>query len=194
MDPSNLTPEQSRRRDRYHESGHAIAAVIREGFVTSMDFSFEVETSTNLKKADVAFMAWAGPWAQAYWEGNCTVDRIMELLQTQSWVDWPIYEEASDPLRAAEMDVRGAAFRAEVAYTQNLPRPENLPPVTPPEPGWHCELTKAWPEIERLAESLLKGDSPINLSNGQQLVLDESRDYEYWWDPNEPSVDDEEES
>jgi hypothetical protein len=30
---------------RYHESGHAIAAVIREGFVTSMDFSFEVETS-----------------------------------------------------------------------------------------------------------------------------------------------------
>ncbi len=62
MDPSNLTPEESRRRDRYHESGHAIAAVIREGFVTSMDFSFEVETRTDLKKADMAFMAWAGPW------------------------------------------------------------------------------------------------------------------------------------
>jgi hypothetical protein len=194
MDPSNLTPEQSRRRDRYHESGHAIAAVIREGFVTSMDFSFEVETKTNLKKADEAFMVWAGPWAQAHWEGNCTVDRIMELFQTQSWFDWPVYEEARDPRRAAEMDVRGAALRAEVADGEKRPKPENLPAVTPPEPGWHCELMKAWPEIEGLAESLLKGDSPIRLSNGQQLVLDESRDYEYWWDPNEPSVDDEEES
>jgi hypothetical protein len=60
--------------------------------------------------------------------------------------------------------------------------------------GRTAELTEAWPEIERLAECLLRGDSPIHLSNGQQLVLDESRDYEYWWDPNKPSVDDEDET
>jgi hypothetical protein len=193
VDPSNLTPEQSRRRDYYHESGHAIAAVIREGFVTSMDFSFEVETRTDLKEADFAFMAWAGPWAQAYWEGSCTVDRVMELLQTQSYFDWPVYEEARGLRTAPQKDVRGAAFGAEVAFTQNSPKPNNLPPVSPPEPGWHAELTKALPEIERLAESLLRGDSPIHLSNGQQLIRDESRDYDFWWDPNKPTVDDEDE-
>jgi hypothetical protein len=194
--PSNLTPEQLRIRTYYHESGHALAAVIRDGYVTSMDMnlSYIVETSTNLKKADKAFMVWAGPWAQAYWEGNCTVDRIMELFQTQSWFDWPVYEEARDGLRAAEMDVRGAAGRAEIAEGLKRPRPEDLPPVTPPEPGWHTELTKAWPELKHLAESLLRGDSRIHLSNGQDLVLDASRNYEYWWDPNEPTVDDEEES
>jgi hypothetical protein len=191
-----LDADEIRHRTYYHESGHAVAAVIRGGYVTSMDMnlSFIVETTTDLKKVDEAFMVWAGPWAQAYWEGTCTVDRIVELFQTQSWFDWPAYEEARDGGRAAEMDVRGASGRAEFADLQGLPRPEDLPPVTPPEPGWHCELTKAWPEIERLAQSLLKGDSPIHLSNGQQLVLDESRNYEYWWDPNEPTVDDEEES
>jgi len=50
-------------------------------------------------------------------------------------------------------------------------------PITPPDPDWDCELTKAWPEIERLAESLLNGESPIDLSNGQRLVRDEDRDY-----------------
>jgi hypothetical protein len=194
MDPSNLTPEQSRRRDHYHESGHAIAAVIRDGFVTSMDFSFEVETTTNLKKADIAVMAWAGPWAQARWEDNCTVERTMELLQTQSFVDWTVYEEAANPRRAAEMDVRRAAFRAEVAFTQGLPKPTDLPSVSPPHPDWHAELTKAWPEIEHLAEALLKGETLIDLRNGQQLVLDENRDYKYWWDPDQPSIVDEEDT
>jgi hypothetical protein len=38
-------------------------------------------------------------------------------------------------------------------------------------------LTKAWPEIERPAESLLNGESPIDLSDAQRLVRDEDRDY-----------------
>lgn len=194
MEPSNLTPDESLRRDRYHESGHAISAVIREGFVTSIDFSFEVETSTNLKKHDIAFMAWAGPWAQAQWEDNCTEERIMELLHTQSFVDWCVYENAKNPRRAAEVNIERAVFRAEVAWTESLPPPDDLPPVTPPDPGWHAELTRAWPEIKRLAEGLLRGDSPIHLSNKQQLILDQSRDYEYWWDPDKPTVDDEDET
>jgi hypothetical protein len=37
----------------------------------------------------------------------------------------------------------------------------------------------AWPEIQQLAISLLRGESPIELRNGQRLVLDEDR-ADYW--------------
>jgi hypothetical protein len=95
----------------------------------------------------------------------------------QSFHDWPRYEKVRDALRAAEMDVRGAATAAEYADMLHRRMPENQPLITPPDPDWDCELTKAWPEIERLAESLLNGESPIDLSNGQLLVRDEDRDY-----------------
>jgi hypothetical protein len=187
-----VNPDQLRRRTYYHESGHAVASVKCGGYVKCIDLSDEVpETSTDVKRADVAFGIWAGLWAQAYWEGNCTVGRIMEIFQTQSYRDWPLYEEASDARRAAEMNVRKAASDAELAdLEKDRPKPKNPPPVTAPAPSWHDELTTGWHEIERLAESLLNGESIIDLSNGQRLVRDGNRNY--WSDPDAPSVEEDE--
>jgi hypothetical protein len=132
-------------------------------------------------------MIWAGPWAQVYQEdnGHCSIDRIAGLFHGQSLWDWPLYEEALDPVRAAEMNVRGLA--ADVEFAALFPdhparkKPEKLPPVTAPDPGWHDKLTAAWTEIASLAESLLNGESPITLSNGQELVR--FGDHDYWYGP-----------
>jgi hypothetical protein len=179
----------ARTRAAFHESGHAVASVRRGGYVKYIDLSKveeqEQETCTDDCRANVPFMIWAGPWAQARWEGDCTTDRIKTIFQTQSFWDWPLYEE-----RFGRDDVRAWADAANAAKEIDRPMPGNPPPVTSPEPCWHRELQQAWPEIERLAESLLKGESPIELGNGQQLIRDGWRDY--WSDPNAPSVEDDE--
>ncbi|MDT5067247.1 MAG: hypothetical protein QOK02_3402 [Mycobacterium sp.] len=167
----------------YHESGHVIAALKRGGYVVSIDLNeVEPETDVPVEPPGRAFKIWAGPWAQAYFEDaeNCTEVRVAALFQGQSFFDWPLYEEALDPQRAKEIKVREAAAAAEMAdLMPDRPKPDNLPPVTPPDPGWHDELVAAWPEIQQLAISLLRGESPIELRNGQRLVLDEDR-ADYW--------------
>jgi hypothetical protein len=78
------------------------------------------------------------------------------------------------------MKVREAAAAAELAdLVPDRPKPENLPPLTPPDPSWQSELVAIWPEITQLAQSLLNGESPIDLSNGQRLLLDEDGG-DYW--------------
>ncbi len=109
----------------------------------------------------------------------------MEIFQQQSFVDWPVYEERFG------RNVRDWATAADFANHDRRPMPENPPAVTPPDPGWDVELAEAWPEIEQLAKSLLNREQEIELSNGQRLVQ-KTRDY--WWDPDPPSVDDDEES
>ena len=162
------------------------------GYVKYINLSgLEPETCTDVKCANEAFMILAGPWTQANWEGNCTLDRIVAIFQTQSYWDWPRYEEALDPRRAAEMDVRGAARDAEAADLLGRPVPKNPPPVSPPDPGWDAELRRAWPQIEHLAQSLLNPElQQIELSNGQRLTRYGNTDD--WSDPNAPSVDDDE--
>jgi hypothetical protein len=51
-------------------------------------------------------------------------------------------------------------------------------PATSTEPTGHDKLTAAWTEIASLAESLLNGESPIKLSNEQELVR--FGDHDYW--------------
>jgi hypothetical protein len=144
----------------------------------------EQETCTDDQLADNAFMIWAGLWAQARWEGNCTTDRIKAIFQTQSFWDWRLYEERFG------RDVSGWANEANAANKLGRQMPADPPPVTSPLPGWDAELTTSWPEIARLAESLLRGESRIELSNGQVLIRDGRRDY--WSDPDAPSIDDDE--
>ena len=126
-------------RTAYHEAGHAVAAVICGGYVKYINLS-----GPSLKCADEAFMVWAGPWTQAYWKGDCKTNRIVEIFQTQSYWDWPVYEEAVDPKNAAEVDVRGAARNAEAAELLGRPMPKNAPPVTAPQPNWDAKLRQAW--------------------------------------------------
>jgi hypothetical protein len=174
----------------YHEAGHAVAAVRCGGHVDYMEFGGgEPETDAPVAEpSHQAFKVWAGPWAQVYLEdnGNCSTDRIAGLLHGQSLVDWPLYEEAIDPDRAAQLDIRGLAAAVEfAALFPDQPmrkKPEILPPVTAPDPGWHDKLTAAWTEIANLAESLLNGESPIELSNGQEIVR--FGDHDYWYDPS----------
>ncbi|MBN7411160.1 hypothetical protein [Mycobacteroides abscessus] len=76
-------------------------------------------------------------------------------------------------------------MRRTPRYVNNRP-PKNLPPVTAPLPGWDAELSKAWPDIQRLAESLLRGDSQITLSNNRVLVRDGTRNF--WSDDDKPDI------
>lgn len=149
----------------------------------------EPETDAPVEEpSDQAFKVWAGPWAQVYLEdnGSCSIDRISGLFHTQSLSDWPLYEEAVDPDRAAQMDIRGLASAVEFAALcpdhPTRKKPKNLPPVTAPDPGWHEKLTAAWPEIKSLAEGLLSGETPVKLSNEQERVRFGDRDY--WYDPS----------
>ena len=84
-----MNRDERRRRAAFHESGHAVASILRGGYVKYIDLTKAreelQETSTDDQPADKAFMIWAGPWAQARWEGNCTTERIKAIFQTQSF-------------------------------------------------------------------------------------------------------------
>jgi hypothetical protein len=164
-----------------------VASVTRGGYVTSIDLTARKmgkrdlqETVTDDQPADKAFMIWAGPWAQARWEDDCTTERVQAIFRTQSFFDWRFYEARFGN------DVSYWAQLAENAKIRKLPPPKNLPTVTSPLPGWDAELGKAWPDIEHLAESLLRGDSHITLSNNRVLVRDGMR--EYWSDDDKPNI------
>lgn len=164
-----------------------MASVARGGYVKSIDLTARrkgkrdlQETVTDDQPADKAFMIWAGPWAQARWEENCTTERIQAILRTQSFFDWREYEQRHGN------DVSHWAQLAENAKIRKQPPPKNLPPVTAPLPGWDAELSKAWPDIQRLAESLLRGDSQITLSNNRVLVRDGTRNF--WSDDDKPDI------
>ena len=125
--------------------------------------------------ADKAFVIWAGPWAQARWEESAsTTERVQAIFRTQSFFDWEHYEERFGN------DVSYWAHLAENAKIRKQPPPKNPPPVTPALPGWDAELTKVCTDIHHLAESLLRGDPQITLSNDRVLVRDGRR--EYWSD------------
>jgi hypothetical protein len=173
----------------YHEAGHAVAAVLCRGHVNYIELGDEPITDAPVEgPTEQAFKVWAGPWAQVYQEdnGHCSIERIAGLFHSQSLWDWPLYEEAMDPVRAAELDIAGLARDAEFAALvpdhPTTKKPEQLPPVTAPDPSWHDKLSAAWTEIAGLAESLLNGETPITLSNGQELVRFDG--FDYWYDPD----------
>ncbi|OPX11993.1 hypothetical protein [Mycobacterium sp. AT1] len=176
--------EQVRIRAAFHEAGHAVAALRRGGYVTYINLTDPVkqlqETSTDIQTADRAFMTWAGPWTQARWEGNPTMQRAIEILQTQSFFDWKFYEKQFGN------DVDAWADAAEEAQNSGQPMPENRPPVTPPLPGWFPVLDQAWPEIEQLANKLIRRKQRIELSNGR--VLEKDGLYNQWADFDHPKV------
>lgn len=140
-------------RAAYHEAGHAVATVLRDGSslrpftITSAD-EYPNSTCHLSPGMDPGFVAWAGPWAQARAEwceqplGRGGDEYVFAdyLLTTDlggGYSDWVIVEQHFAPLPWASMR----------AGTERV---------------WGMELTRMWPAIQQVAEWLLVGEPVTN--------------------------------
>ena len=140
-------------RIAYHEAGHAVAAVLRDGSavrpfsITSAD-DYPDSTCHLSPGRDPGFVAWAGPWAQAYAEwcerrlergGDEFVfaDYLLTVYLNGSHTDWVIVEQHFASLPWASMR----------AGTERV---------------WGTELARMWPAIQQVAEWLLVGEPVTN--------------------------------
>jgi hypothetical protein len=136
-------------RIAYHEAGHAVAAVLRDGSsvrpfsITSAD-DYPGSTCHLWPGRDPGFVAWAGPWAQARAEwcersldgggdGVVFADYLLTVHLSGSRTDWLIVEQHFASLPWASMR----------AGTERV---------------WGTELTRMWPAIQQVAEWLLVGE------------------------------------
>lgn len=124
----------------YHEAGHAVAAVLRGGWVGGID----IEPDIALKQAgtaqlgsngDRAFVAFAGPWAETrfQWLG----ERVDENGCDRH--GWTFIDRLRLGLRQNPQDMRacsGAPWRKRL--------------------GWADELETHWPAIDAIAGLLLR--------------------------------------
>lgn len=155
-----------------HEAGHAVAADLRGGTVRSIAIKqpglnpghTDIRwSSTHDKRRNTAFVAFAGPWAEA----------------RASWTaDDPIW--ADDASRRAFDEAVGEAFR-ENPDDFNLYEPDEaladaflggsrqLP--TARDPRWHLELEALWPAMQKLARMVLRSDT--SASEMLQALRDE---------------------
>jgi hypothetical protein len=160
-----------RRRIAYHEAGHAIAAQILGGYVTKMDISPTGDAHTwHHDPADLAFIAWAGSWAENHHlGGDCTADGLMAFMREFNSFDWLAYHNAQG-CNYSNDDRFDAELCAELCRG---PRVAEIAP----QDGWDRDLAEARHEIEDLAERLADGEDVIELVNGQRLF----RVWPDWW-------------
>jgi len=136
-------------RTAYHEAGHAVATVLRDGSslrpisIASAD-EYPDNTCHLSPGRDPGFVAWAGPWAQARaeWcerplEGGDDefefADYHVTAYLSGSHTDWVIVEQHFASLPWASMR----------AGTERV---------------WGTELTRMWPAIQQVAQWLLVGE------------------------------------
>jgi len=136
-------------RIAYHEAGHAVATVLRDGSyvrpftITSAD-DYPDRTCHLSPGRDPGFVAWAGPWAQARAEwcerplessGDEFVfaDHLLTAYLSGGHTDWLIVEQHFASLPWSSMR----------AGTERV---------------WGMELTRMWPAIQQVAEWLLVGE------------------------------------
>lgn len=143
-----------RRLAARHEAGHATAATMRGGASpTSVTISAEHPGSglTVFRHLpwDHAFVAYAGPWAEARadWpldtsdglldaEGSLFADRVMGVLLQQPEDAEVVY-----------------AYEQELAANAALMGVDRLA-LTPISVVWDTELERAWPRVKELASRL----------------------------------------
>lgn len=135
--------EQSARSvTAHHEAGHVVASVMRGGSTfRSVDLASADEghglTLYNAKAADVPFMAYAGPWAEA----------------RHTWpADVPVDDEDHDGLA---LDDLVHALRPHDDHVEQL---QLLGIDVRPYEVWHRELEAVWPAVQTVAARLLAGD------------------------------------
>lgn len=140
-------------RIAYHEAGHAVAAVLRDGSslrplsITSAD-DYPDSTCRLTTGRDPGFVAWAGPWSEAYAEwcerprerGDdefVFADYHLTVYLSGSHTDWEIVEHNFASLPWASLR----------AGTERV---------------WGMELTHMWPAIQQVARWLLVGEPVTN--------------------------------
>lgn len=134
----------------FHEAGHAVAAVMRGG---STLLSVTLSTGTHgagitwvrHKVWDLAFLTFAGPWAEARYEwakihDDLAVDDISTSdHECEVFEDWVcgVFLSQPDDMRTYREAGAGDVIREGI---------------------WHRELEAVWPAVVRVAERLLAGD------------------------------------
>jgi hypothetical protein len=179
-----MTGDRFRYFTAYHEAGHALAAAkCPEGRVDEIDIRFNPfvadergATKHDHRPEDQAFIIYAGPWAhaRAVWPGETIdLDRVLAFLRsnTDDWVAFQkVHGHNVGPNEVIQLGI--AASDGGIG-----PR-EYRPSLT-----WHEAaaevLTRAWAEIEELAEKMLAGEREIKLGNGHRLVREPDV-----WPPN----------
>jgi hypothetical protein len=145
-------------RHAHHEAGHAVAAVVRGGYVVEIqlgrvDWLSHEETDDEIgfvrhrtALTNQPFVTFAGPYAEAKWmvESDPDVDDLNDAIDyawsNNSDGDSAKYDDFTAPLRelAAEL---------------------GLSPVGPAwEMQWSDELDDLWPVIVEVAAMLLRGE------------------------------------
>jgi Peptidase M50B-like len=167
--------------DRYltacHEAGHAVAALMSGGRITSITIDPTLQcrgrTSGRCTSFDNMFVIYAGPWAEAraQWrkpmldedgvdDDGCTFrNRIAVAFEASADGDGAEYLRArkTDPLEMA----RSTDQRKTVVGLE-------LPDIFDREKLWSRELECAWPVIEHMADRLLAG--PLSTADATKLM------------------------
>jgi len=136
-------------RSAYHEAGHAVATVIRgRKFLRLVSIGASIAHRGNTFHRpsgwNDAFVAWAGPWAQAHAEWNGRP------------LDGEDEEFALDDHLAAAFLIGGQEDSHIVEqHFASMPWPSMRSGT---ERAWSMELTRMWPAITQVAEWLLDGE------------------------------------
>jgi hypothetical protein len=146
----------------HHEAGHAVAHVVRGGYVR------EIWTTHDLENPELrtlggtwgegtpdqhrAFTAFAGCWAETTWRKR-KLNEDFHLALTRTW-----------HVQAGGADV--ARYQEFRNYVDEPYRPPELHECWPGHPclweaEWGPELTRLWPAIDNVAEHLLNHQSVV---------------------------------
>lgn len=149
---ADMEPTQ-RHLTAIHESGHAVASVMRGGSsFRSLDLSRADDghglTLHRSKPADVPFIAYAGPWAEARYQWPADVARDGEDddgLTFDDYVTGVLLGQPDDTAALAPHEQQVQQLRAAGVDVD-------------PFAVWHMELERVWPAVQRIAARLLAGE------------------------------------
>jgi hypothetical protein len=120
-----------------------------------------------------AFIAYAGPWAEARakWTeptidddtldaaGRSFTDRVASAFRSNT-SDWANYEQ----------EMGGDVSVADAGLSEMFGWDFVWPPMTLPDPAWDAELEARWPEIQEMAARMLAGEQVIAFGSNEPLL------------------------
>jgi Peptidase M50B-like len=135
----------------FHEAGHAVATVVRGGkccrITIEPDEDYDGQTNVTAAQHNMAFVTYAGPWAEARatWtgpvagkdeDGSTFKDHVALAFERNAEGDLRQYRLLMADLAAAYGNLNALfTFESETA--------------------WGCELEVKWPVIREVAELLM---------------------------------------